>query len=704
MRSIVGLLFLLLTPLAWASSAHASGDWGCSLSWKLVHPAYDECSNMAILSPGNDTRTNLVLLLIDRHGAEGLPRGGRSRSDSAKPLDALFDWQTLRNELYAKPQSDDDSYASGEGSRCRSNASGASAFNDAILANHRVPDAERSILVEARGALQPGCTGDTPSGADKIAEAAARVKSSQGKAFARYLQGALAFYDGDFDVASKYFLALRSAPDPWVRETARYMLGRVEVNRAQYGAFTDYGSLDMAKVDQKAIDDAEAGFLAYIHDYPRGLYTASARGLLRRVYWLGGRTAKLAAQYAALFSADPATRGIDDGDLAEEIDNKLLGSLKPADTNDPVLLAMIDLYLMRSCAAEQAADTACGQIQRPQLETQRALFSRDPTLFDYLIAAYALYIENKPNEALQLLGGAQPRGALTYLALSRQTLHGMALERLGQIDAANAWLPLLAGATLPYQRPLLELAVARTWERSRMPARILDSASPVRAPVLRETVITYVADARLLRAHYHDAKAPAHERELALYILLYKELTRGAYRDFLADLPLAPPGAGTEGNTWSPMTGEQIPLGTFGQDKGTDGFACPPIKSVATKLAANPVDTHARLCVAEFARANGFDYSAIDTPPPAEELGGTSLFPGAPFSRLEIYKAIMADARAPAPDKAYALYRAVRCYAPSGHNSCGGTDVPVAQRKAWFQRLKAEFAASPWAKDLEYYW
>src|SRR5439155_10747456 len=117
---------------------------------------------------------------------------------------------------------------------------------------------------------------------------------------------------------------------------------------------------------------------------------------------------------------------------------------------------------------------------------------------------------------------------------------------------------------------------------------------------------------------------------LALYILLHKELTRGAYRDFLADLPLVPPSAGTEGNTWSPMTGEQIPLGIFGQDKGSDEFACPPIKAVATKLAGGPADPHARLCVAEFTRTNGFDYSTIDTPPPAAELGRTSLFPGAP--------------------------------------------------------------------------
>jgi hypothetical protein len=104
-------------------------------------------------------------------------------------------------------------------------------------------------------------------------------------------------------------------------------------------------------------------------------------------------------------------------------------------------------------------------------------------------------------------------------------------------------------------------------------------------------------------------------------------------------------------------------------------------------------------------RANGFDQYSLDSQPPKTELGGTSsLFPGGAYSRLEVYKAIIADARAGADDKAYALYRAVNCYAPSGNNSCGGTEVPVAQRKAWFNRLKKDYPRSSWAKDLHYYW
>ena len=81
------------------------------------------------------------------------------------------------------------------------------------------------------------------------------------------------------------------------------------------------------------------------------------------------------------------------------------------------------------------------------------------------------------------------------------------------------------------------------------------------------------------------------------------------------------------------------------------------------------------------------------------------MFPaGTPYSRLEVYKAIMNDSAASADDKALALNRAIRCYAPAGVNDCGGTEVGKAQRRAWFVRLKADYPQSRWAKDLKVFW
>ena len=55
-------------------------------------------------------------------------------------------------------------------------------------------------------------------------------------------------------------------------------------------------------------------------------------------------------------------------------------------------------------------------------------------------------------------------------------------------------------------------------------------------------------------------------------------------------------------------------------------------------------------------------------------------------------------------EKAYALYRAINCYAPSGNNSCGSQEIPLSQRKGWFNTLKRQYGTSQWAKQLKYYW
>ncbi len=89
----------------------------------------------------------------------------------------------------------------------------------------------------------------------------------------------------------------------------------------------------------------------------------------------------------------------------------------------------------------------------------------------------------------------------------------------------------------------------------------------------------------------------------------------------------------------------------------------------------------------------------------AGSLGSTaSDFKGETFSRLDGYKQVIANAKAPKNDKAYALFRAINCYAPAGYNSCGGQDVEPAVRKAWFRQLKTGFGDTQRGKSLQYYW
>jgi hypothetical protein len=381
MGRICALILALSAFGLWSAPAQASGDFGCSPEWKLAHNQMSGCDNMALLGPGNDTRVNFLLLLADVRDTRFAAAEGEES--------ALFGWYDFVWRLYPRtPRPGDPNYLEGEGSRCRSNDSGAAAFEAAISADRGVPAPERAALVAARKAMHPDCAAATDGGA--ALSAAAGVKSPAAREYARYLVGALAFYDADYDLAARQFASLDTSKQPWLRETGCYMLGRVEVNRAQVGAYDEYGFPDkIGSLDKKVIATAQAALDTYLQQYPKGRYTASARGLKRRVFWLGFDKARLAGLYAGMLAQPAAARGIEDVALADEIDTKLLPTLTTADTSDPVLLAVLDLRRMR-LRGEYAAETADdSMITLGELQAQRAKFASNPALHEYVLAAHA---------------------------------------------------------------------------------------------------------------------------------------------------------------------------------------------------------------------------------------------------------------------------------------------------------------------------
>jgi hypothetical protein len=273
-------------------------------------------------------------------------------------------------------------------------------------------------------------------------------------------------------------------------------------------------------------------------------------------------------------------------------------------------------------------------------------------------------------------------------------------------NARGFWQQLIASTALPYQRPAIELALAMNLERGNALDAVFAANSPIRNRNIREILLQNVASPAHLRQQAKDKTRTAHERDVALFTLLYKGVSRGAYADFLKDLELTPKGAPAEGYFFDFSAADlTIPVGIFkfGSKKGE--YNCPSIRDSAAALAQSPLGVGSRICVAEFMRLNGFDQTILDIQPKTEELGGTkSLFGGNPYSRLEVYKSIIADSQVAAGDKSYALYRAVHCYSPGGNNSCGGKDVPISQRKAWHAQLKRDYPQSQWAKKLRYFW
>jgi hypothetical protein len=612
-RVWLGLL-VILAGFTWSLPAMASGDIQCAPDWKLGHGSRSGCDEMVILQPGNDTRTNLLLLLSDN-------RASFPVRPASVPVDPLFDWEAFRDLHFPRKTGDDSGYAEGEGSRCRSNGDGSARFL-AALRTSKASEEDRQILADARAALQPDCAGASV-GAATVTEAVAKLRSDEGKSFGSYLLGILGFYDADYDAARTQFAALAKARNGWLHETALYMLGRVELNRAQVDAFDEYGYRKTDHpVDPQTVAAAERGLNAYLKAYPSGLYATSARGLLRRVYWLGGDMVRLAAEYQAAFVRP--LPGPDDGRLAEEVDDKLLGSMTDAQIQSPILLAVYDLQHMRVADSTEDADYCCGTpITMAALDGQRAAFAKDGALFEYLRAAYAWYIAKKPAEVLKLIPDAARQTRFSAVEFSRQMLRGMALEATKDRNARGFWLEMLPGAQSPYQRSTLELALALHDERAGALGRIFEAASPVKTPSIREILLMNVAGPDLLRQQAKNPSAPQHERDVALFTLLYKSLSRGGYAGFVADQALVPGGASADLDYWSLLDVEKPPVGLFTQSTSLGDYGCPALKLSASQLAKDKTAAKPLLCVADFLRANGFDGIALDTQPSADQLGGT---------------------------------------------------------------------------------
>lgn len=710
------LALALLTGLS--SQAQASGDDSCYPDWRVSRDSLEGCSNLPFLSPGNDSRVNLRLLLADKQVAPLTPNA-LSETDFEEGFGPVpfpvYRLTPMTNAAVEKPdaaptpskldellaplgiqrehdQAAGDAFLTGEGSRCRSNdESSATAFISQVV-NADLPEAERRLLVTGRLSLLGACTWEGASLGDPE-----QIQSAAGRELRTYLQAAGDFYSGRFGDAQRGFVTAATGNLPWVKETALYMIARTELNQAQENAFDEYGMPQLEHVDKSVLADADTRFNLYLKTYPQGEYAASAQGLLRRVHWLAGDTDKLANDLAAQLSTEQRNVSLDD--LVQETDNKLLSAInKPA--ANPLMLALNDLMWMRAGNPPK--------LTREALAAQKPIFAEEPALYDYVQAAFALYVEHQPDNTLKLLPQDVPAN-LGYLAFSQQTLRGLALEAKNDWKGAEAlWLKLLPLAKQPLQRDQLELALAMNYERSGQLANVFATDSPISFKQVRYILLRNIAGQDLLRQQITQASDPA-ERETAQFVLLYKDLMRGQYATFAEDLkqlptPVPENKLGTSlGYVYT--DGRSLRLFQWSGDKAESGYTCPSIAQIASALQADPKNPKGLNCLGEFILRNNLDGMPLDQARAAGSLGSTaSLFKGETFSRLDGYRQVIANPKAPHNDKAYALFRAINCYARAGYNNCGGVDVDKSVRKEWFRQLKTGFADTEWAESLKYYW
>ncbi|MBH3340683.1 hypothetical protein I5L51_16355 [Pseudomonas mendocina] len=719
--TIKHLFSLALLAGLHAPAALASSDMTCTPSWKLISDELSACNNLVFLSPGNDSRVNLQLLLDDAGhlkltreplALEGYEYGyglvpfslgmldpSRARSEAAEA-----DEQSVAPDVAYLTQalqrlgidSDADAFAvhrfaEGEGSRCRSNDLLAMrGFVDALSATPALAASEAQALARSRRSLLSLCGEGDPQTQDVLPQAA-QLQSPAAQAFGDYLRGADSFYRGDFGQARERFTELAGSEQPWLRETAQYLLGRVALNQAQLNAFDEYGFFSPEQVDKSSLDASAKAFEQYLENYPQGLYSDSARGLQRRVYWLAGDTRRFAEAFARQF--ERGAQQVDMPALIEELDGKLLPSLAPDAIDDPLLLAMVDLIQLRDPGSNSEP-----RLSLEQLQAQQPRFASQPGLHAYLIAAWHFY---RGGDAERTLAALPDTGAgpLNALAFSQETLRGLALEARGETSAAQRhWQALLARSEDPLQQAQLQLALALSYERIGELDKVFAADSRITTAPIRERLLAHSAGPELLRQQAGDKQIPAGERATALYTLLYRDLDYGRYADFLGDYAQFP--------YTSTQPPQRLDSSLFAWNGGNDaGYACPSLVKIAERLAADAQDAQGMLCLGDFIRVHGLDDHWLNRPPAAGELGSVpSQFQGASFSRLAGYQMLLAAPQVSREDKAYALFRAINCYAPSGYNNCDRQDIAKDQRKQWFQTLKRSYADTQWAQRLKYYW
>jgi hypothetical protein len=659
MKALTSLAFLSFITLA-NTGALGSSDQSYVPNYKALASEFARRDVSGALVPSNDTRDNLLFLAADR----------RKQQLTTIPVTDVTDAAYV---------------AYGEGSICVSDAAGRTGFNTAVAVDSAVPENEKKLLQEARLAI--ACGNSDGNGTPVTAPVV--VQSARGQEFAKYLAAITVFYkDTHYDMAA--FQSLSAAEQPWVREASVYMVARVTLLAAQAVVFDEWGTLDRTKADTGVVTAARDALNAYLKAYPQGAYAASATGLLRRAVWLSGDPAEQAAAYSkTLLATDvgPLTPS-----LIHEVDHKMAEEAYLAPTADPMLVAVQLFRLMRPQEDDKGQPVPGMKVE--VLEAYRTRFAGQEVLFDYLLAARAWFVDRDAAAVLKLLPEKTPATDLSYLDFSRQILRVMASD---DTSARQTLVGLFPYAKQNYQRVTLELELAKHDERHKNISAVFEKETLIQDPDVRMRVLNYVAGPILLKQQALSTEVLPLERQTALYRLLVRDLTHGRFKGFVEDIKLLPaPEASTDAD------GNDA-FAIFRPQESNTGYTCADVASTAATLAKNPNDVRGHLCLGDFFRGKNYDLELEAAS--KDDLGGTgTLFAGTVLTRQNFYTDIMKNPKASRDDRAYAIYRAIHCYAPVGQNDCGGTDVDRNVRKKWFLELKAKYGDTTWAKQQDVYW
>ncbi|OJU84721.1 MAG: hypothetical protein BGN93_10620, partial [Acinetobacter sp. 39-4] len=484
------------------------------------------CSNLPVLYPANDSQTNMTLLLSDLGLATIKPMTADANLWDAVygmvPFDAANLSSLTQNKMPNRRkllERNDTVFDE----RCTSFDSGNQAFNTQVQNNKAIPNLEKQILISERKKMNQ-C-------GDKIELIAINPNwSITTRQYASYLNASILFYNSNYSAATKIYTVLTTVEDAWLKETSQYMLIRTSLNSAYATGVDKYGDVYLDNINQNLLKQFLDNINAYLKAYPNGQYVASARGFMRRGFWLSKRQDLLVNEIVWQLK-NPTSKfyNLEMSELPAEIDRRVFDSsaFNVNNLKDPFFLAVYDLMHMRESSSENYRP-----ISWTQLNAQKELFKTQPELFQYLQAAHLFFVQNKAQEAQNYLPKANAKNS-SYLQLSQIFLRGQILEKIGQPqNAEEYWRQQLAQAKDSYQRGLFETALSNHLAIKQDYSAFIGKKAQITQPNLQRNFITQIADTNSLQKLIQSEQSNIDQKQAAIYTLLSKSLVHQQFELF----------------------------------------------------------------------------------------------------------------------------------------------------------------------------
>nr|WP_314371066.1 hypothetical protein [uncultured Acinetobacter sp.] len=655
------------------------------------------CSNLPVLYPANDSQTNMTLLLSDLGLATIKPMTADPNLWDAVygmvPFDAANLSSLTQNKMpnQRKLLERNDTVFD---ERCTSFDSGNQVFNTQVQNNKAIPNLEKQILISERKKMNQ-C-------GDKIELIAINPNwSITTRQYASYLNASILFYNSNYSAATKIYTVLTTIEDTWLKETSQYMLIRTLLNSTYATGVDKYGDVYLDNINQNLLKQFLDNINAYLKAYPNGQYVASARGFMRRGFWLSKRQDLLVNEIVWQLK-NPTSKfyNLEMSELPAEIDRRVFDSsaFNVNNLKDPFFLAVYDLMHMRESSSENYRP-----ISWAQLNAQKDFFQTQPELFQYLQAAHLFFVQNKAQEAQNYLPKANAKNS-SYLQLSQTFLRGQILEKIGQPqNAEEYWHQQLAQAKDSYQRGLFETALSNHLAIKQDYSAFIGKKAQITQPNLQRNFITQIADTNSLQKLIQSEQSNIDQKQAAIYTLLSKSLVHQQFELFKQSYAFMPKNAmqykGYNSDNEQLKNKPDFSNFIWNGANITPQLKCSNLETLVNQLAQTPKDPLLNVCLGEYFRSEqGYSLQQL-----SYNEKQTSNFSGKIFARGQIYQDLIKSS-SKSDLQAYALYRAIQCYAPSGINDCGGNEVNKTVRKQWFDQIKTDYPNTSWAKSLKYYW